>query len=145
MKVNWGTKIALTYSAFVLFIIGMVYLSFGEKFDLVTEDYYAQELQFQDKIDAKTRLDRLDEKLKTGIENGSLAIYFPHDSLAEIEGKIHCFRPSDESKDFVIEASPHQNKQLIPLERFSKGKYLIKIEWTSDQQEYYTEKTVIIP
>ncbi len=145
MKMNWGTKIAFTYSAFVLFIIAMVYLSFGEKFDLVTEDYYAQELAFQDKIDAKNRLDKLDEKLKTGIENGSLAIFFPHDSLVQVEGKIHCFRPSDESKDFVINANPNYNKQLVPLERFSKGKYLIKIEWTANEQAYYTEKTVIIP
>ena len=52
MKLNWGNWIAVAYSVFVLFIIAMVYLAFGEKWDLVAENYYEQEIQYQDKINS---------------------------------------------------------------------------------------------
>ena len=51
MKWNWGTKIGLFYSSFVLFILGMIFLSSQEQYDLVTEDYYAAEINFQSTID----------------------------------------------------------------------------------------------
>ncbi|MEQ8907810.1 MAG: FixH family protein [Vicingaceae bacterium] len=142
---NWGTKIGISYGVFVLFIIGMVYLSFGEKFDLVTEDYYAKELEFQDKIDAKGRLEKLDQNLKTSIENGKLQIHFPHQKNTNIVGSINCFRPSDQSKDFMVDLKNIKAVKEIPLDKFSKGKYLLKIEWTANEKDFYTERTVIIP
>lgn len=145
MKFNWGTKIAIVYIGFVLFILGMVYLSFGEKFDLVTEDYYAKEIAFQEKIDKKSRLKALPENLKITIDENQLVVAFPHDEKLPISGKIICFRPSDQTKDFEEEIASEAGKHRIPLERFVKGKYLIQVDWKAEGETYYVEKTVIIP
>lgn len=145
MKLNWGNKIAIGYSSFVAFILVMVYLSFGEKFDLVTEDYYAKELAFQAQIDKKSRLEALDEKIKITVEGKDLIINFPHPEGTAINGTIFCFRPSDESKDFEEPIKILENKQRIPLAKFIKGKYLIQLDWNVNEESFYTEKTIIIP
>ena len=51
MKWNWGTKIALSFVGFCGLMIFMTVKSFNTDFHLVTEDYYAEELQYQDHID----------------------------------------------------------------------------------------------
>lgn len=145
MKFNWGTKIGIVYTLFVLFTLGMVYLASGEKFDLVTEDYYAQEIAFQEKIDSKNRLSALEKELKVNLASGDLVIHFPHGENAEIQGKVNCFRPSDENKDFEVELNTTDAKQSIPLHRFVKGKYTLKMDWKAEGKHFYSEQNVIIP
>jgi|SRR5690554_48173 len=145
IKWNWGTKIAILYSSFVLFMLGMVYFSFIQKYDLVTENYYAKELTFQDKIDSRERYKNLNQEMQIVIEGNMLSIIFPHLDSEIIEGEIACFRPSDIDKDFNLAINPTTNKQSIPLNKFSKGKYLLKIDWKVANQEYYTERSIIIP
>ena len=48
---NWGYKILLVYLIFILGILFMVFKSSTQKTDLVTTDYYAKELKYQEKID----------------------------------------------------------------------------------------------
>jgi hypothetical protein len=49
---NWGYKILFVYLAFVAGILLMVFKSSIQKRDLVTPDYYAKELKYQQRIDA---------------------------------------------------------------------------------------------
>lgn len=142
---NWGKKIAVTYTVFVVFMVTMVYLSFGLKFDLVTEDYYAEEIKFQEKIDSKTRVKEQGLEPIISIIKNTVSIKFPNTENTKYSGTIQCFRPSDENKDFTIEFSNIEEPQLIDSERFSKGKYLMKIDWTDGTHQYYSEQTVIIP
>ncbi len=51
MRMNWGVRITILYSSFVLFMSTMVYMCTRQHFDLVAPDYYAQELQYQKVID----------------------------------------------------------------------------------------------
>ena len=163
MKFNWGTGIAIGYTTFVVFIGVMVYKAFGEDFDLVTEDYYAQEIKFQDKIDSKARAEKLDGNLQTIVEGKNLKILFPQKDIP-LKGSINCFRPSDESKDFTETFTIENGAYTIPLSKFIKGKYLIKVEWSENIDRkgasapdsadlvevlraptFYQEQTIVIP
>lgn len=144
MKLNWGTGIAIVYTTFVVFIGVMVYKAFGEDFDLVTEDYYAQEIKFQEKIDSRSRAEKLDVSVQTVVEGKSLKIIFPQESEL-LTGSINCFRPSDETKDFTETFKTEEGFHTIPLNKFIKGKYLIKIDWSLNGVEFYQEQTIVIP
>ena len=122
MKFNWGPGIAIGYTTFVLFIGFMVYKAFGEDFELVTEDYYAQEIKFQDKIDSKARARKLDGNLQTIVVGKNLKILFPQKEMA-LKGNVNCFRPSDETKDFTETFDVQDGTFSIPLNKFIKGKY----------------------
>src|SRR6478609_1391336 len=48
---NWGHKLTIVFVGFALLIGTLVYKCIQQKFDLVSDDYYTQELKYQDKID----------------------------------------------------------------------------------------------
>ena len=55
MKFNWGTGIVLSFVAFIIFILYFVYLASTDNkadHDLVTKEYYKEELNYQKEIDA---------------------------------------------------------------------------------------------
>lgn len=56
MKFNWGHGIVLLMIGFVVFIATLVYGTFQERVDLSSEDYYQQEVDYDDE--------------KTSLENG---------------------------------------------------------------------------
>jgi hypothetical protein len=145
MKVSWGTKIAVFYIAFVVFTLGMVYMAFNQNFDLVTEDYYAQEIKYQQKINDTERAMNLDKDLKIDITGSQLNIVFPNSAESIASGTINCFRPSDETKDFDVQIAANSNTQSIQLDKFIKGKYVLKMDWIADDKSYYEERTIIIP
>ena len=141
MKWNWGTKIAIFYSSFVVFTLFMVYMAFSEQYDLVTEDYYAEEIAYQGTIDSKQRTKRLKNNLLTTIEGKELKITFPNQGKT-VEGSINCFRPSDESKDFQLKFLAENGTYSIPLEKFIRGKYTLKIEWKVVSDETTTSASI---
>lgn len=149
MKLNWGNWIAAVYIAFVLFIGLMVYLAFGEKWDLVAEDYYEQELKYQDKIDRKANVFEEGLKPKLYVTEASLNIEFPDSILNEVidDGKVEFFRPSDAAKDVTVtfDELADEKELRVPLQILSKGKYLAKVSWKSGDKEYFYEQNVIIP
>ena len=54
MKLNWGTGIVIAFVGFISFIMYFVITMNTDKaldHDLVTEDYYKEELEFQNDID----------------------------------------------------------------------------------------------
>ncbi|MDZ7847906.1 MAG: FixH family protein [Owenweeksia sp.] len=53
MKLNWGTGIAIVLILFAISMGYAVYKAVQQNYDLVTTDYYAEELAYQEKIDQK--------------------------------------------------------------------------------------------
>lgn len=144
MKFNWGTKIAILYIGFVGLIIFMVVKSFGEKWDLVTEDYYAREIAFQSQIDSRQRAENLDESLLIKQTAEELTIEFPHEKGMVISGTVNCFRPSDQRLDFEEKISTSENYHAIEKSKLKTGKYRIKVSWRADGRDFFTEKIVVI-
>ena len=70
MKFNWGYKILLVYGLFVIGIMFLVFKSTQQKYDLVQKDYYADELKYQNVIDASQKAKDLGGELKTDVGGG---------------------------------------------------------------------------
>ena len=144
MKLNWGHYITISFVAFVMLIMYMVFRSFQHTNDLVAEDYYAQEIKFQDVIDKKANASALPVDIKWESKSGGVLISYP-DMESAITGKILMFRPSDKSKDIIFDIAPGEKKeQFIKDDSFIHGKYLIQIDWKSGGVEYFTEGTAYI-
>lgn len=142
---NWGYKILLVYAVFVLGIMFLVYKSSRQKVDLVTTDYYAKELKYQDKIDAMNHADKLTEAVKYEIGNGKLTIVFPKDfSGKKVEGQIVMYCPANEDKDVKHNFSVEDQPVYVPIKPCDKGEYDLKLDWKADGTSYYFEKKLFI-
>lgn len=142
---TWGHGILLFFMSFVSFMIFMVYMTTTIDHDLVTSDYYKQEIEYQDKIDMKSNLANAGVHMEIEIEGNKLKISLPLIEKNSTENaKVYFYRPSDASKDITLEK--HENGIfLIPTEKLIKGEYIIKSEWSSGGKKYYEEKTFVMP
>lgn len=147
-KTFWGKGVVIFTSAFVLLILTMVFYVSFQDFDLVETDYYAKEVAYQQQIERIQNTYDLEQK-PTFVFNGAekmIIVKFP-DSLVEFitGGEVHLFRPSDKRYDEKTELNLDQSGlQMIPFNRIKKGLWKIKIDWRTDDKEYYLEDMLII-
>ncbi len=141
MKLSWGYKIMFVY---ILFVAGMGFLVFkasSQNFDLVTKDYYEQELKYQDIIDQSANAAKLSAPLVVERSSGQLTINFP----AEMKGKqksidFYLYYPADAKRDFRKLADVRENEFTQPLPETMSGNYELKLLWEVDGIKYYFEK-----
>lgn len=143
---SWGVKITLLYVGFVLMILSLVFISASSKSELVAKDYYAQELAYQDKIDAMANETNLQVSITHSITENAAQLSFPQAEMAkDFSGDVLFFRPSDSSKDLKIKLEFDSNgQQLIAKNKLSKGVYKMCISWNNNATTYYKEEIITI-
>ncbi|MBU3926534.1 MAG: FixH family protein [Bacteroidetes bacterium] len=142
-KWNWGTKLALWTIAFMSFLIILVYMTFKNDIILVEKDYYPKGIQYQTRIDemANARLENV--TFSVSQNETELVVYFP--GLVVDSGTLFFFRPSDNNMDRVYHFSQSDSNQMhLPIQQFSKGKYLLKSQWSFQGKKFYIEKPIYI-
>lgn len=146
MKLSWGYRVTILYLGFAALIIYFVTRSVNEKVDLVTPDYYAQELKYQDKIESISRTNELTNAMVIDYNEAGLNLMFPSDFKGKkIEGSIHLFRPSDNTKDVSVDIAPDINlTQNVATDALTKGLYRVKVDYTVEGVAYYSEKQIVI-
>ncbi|TRX71347.1 FixH family protein [Carboxylicivirga sp. M1479] len=146
MKFNWGHAIILVIVTGVMGFLTLVFLSTREKIDMVTEDYYPKELQYDDQIKKIKNYNALVTKVKIS-SNGEINIHFPND-IADangITGLIHFYRPSNKELDVEQEIQLNDDYAMtIPKTQFKNGKYEVIIEWQANNQAYLTKQDIYI-
>ena len=147
MKFNWGTGIVITIIAFIAFIMYFVItMSTDNNYshDLVTDQYYQAELNYQQEIDAEKNLNTLNEKVSIQKNEKGLLINFPSKFKNEkVEGKVFLYRPSSKQLDFEIPISISDTYLLVPEQRLVDGRWNIKILWKHKNTNYlYKEELV---
>ena len=144
-RMNWGWSIVLAFSLFGAFIIGLVIRSFQENIDLVSEDYYQQELGYQRQINKMTNNQALTVPLTFSQQAQQLVVQFPAEPAEEVQGEIQLFRPSDARRDRTVTIALNPaRQQIIATDQLVRGRYKIKVNWTSGDAAYYTEELIFI-
>jgi hypothetical protein len=145
MKINWGWKLAIVYSLFAAGILTLVFKARSEKVELVTTDYYAQELLYQKRIEMLNNARNLSAPLQIDQVNGDIEIVWPSEINQQASGKIDIYRPSDESLDKFVNIQINENHtQRLPSSLFQKGLYILKIQWSFEEKEFFCENPIMI-
>jgi hypothetical protein len=141
---NWGKSIVVSFILFAAFIGTLVTVCMRQNVDLVSKDYYREELAYQDQILRMNNVNELAKKPE--IEKSGLFLSIDFQQFHEIEsGKLKLFSPSDPKKDkvYVLKASKEQ-QQLIPVGNVAKGMYRARMQWVMHGKEYFIETVVNI-
>jgi hypothetical protein len=142
MQFNWGTKIAMVYLLFVAGMLFLVMQSSRQKIDLVTPDYYEQEIKYQERIDQSKRADALTGVMSVDVSGDSLLLRFPEEHRGKsITGHVWVYYPADESLDVKAPIDTRHGTHLLilPSNRNRTGMSIVKTGWTCDGVDYYTE------
>ena len=142
---NWGYKILFVYIFFVAGIIVLVAKSSMQNQDLVTKDYYEQELKYQDKIDQTERANALSSLVKYEIREHDIMINFPQEMKnTDLKAHILLYCTTDKNKDIEKNISTKDGIILMPFAAVNKGLHELKISWTANNTEYYYEHKLFI-
>jgi hypothetical protein len=141
---NWGYRIVILFSGFAALIIFLVISAFRQNIDLVSEDYYAKEIKYQEQIGKLENANYIKDKISFSQEDNVLVLSFK-EAINMQSGEILFFRPSDQTKDWK-EKLMLNNKQEQRFERkkFIPGYYKIQIDWLAEGKKYYVEKDIFI-
>jgi hypothetical protein len=142
---NWGTGIVISFILFITMIFIFIYLGSREPSDLVTEDYYAQELAYEDVIRAKNMVSPFADSILLTKAEQSITLVIPTMYVRGAEGTVHFYRPSDAQLDQLYELDTDvQGHQLFDMSRFTSGKYVVKVSWQKNGTSYYWENDLYL-
>ena len=143
---NWGTKIILVFAVFVSGILFMVFKAGSYNTDLVTIDYYEQELKYQHTIDAVERTNALTAKINCAVNGPQINIQFPAEMQNDqMEADVWLYCVADKQKDIRKRISTSEGKISMPFLPVNHGLHEIKINWASKGQTYYYKQKIILP
>ena len=140
LKFNWGTGIFIAMLSFMIFILSFVYKAVAldeYQHELVSEDYYKDELHYQEEIDKMNNATLLKQNISLRNSNQGVHISFPGDiNESSIKGEIYFQRLSNEKLDFYEDINLAGHEQLISTDKLVSGKWIVKIDWEDGQNEY---------
>jgi nitrogen fixation protein FixH len=147
MKWNWGTGIVIVMACFISFILYFVIrMSTEEAYshDLVTEEYYAKEMVYQQEIDAETNTNNLKTKIGSTKDSNGWMLTFPNElDPTKINGKVFLYRPSNQKLDFEIPLELSSPDLLIPDKNLIDGRWNITIDWTYEGKSFMYKEEIV--
>lgn len=138
-KFNWGWGIMIFFTCFVSFIFFMIYKTTTVNTELVTKDYYQQEIEFQKRIDHRNNLIATGEHIQVVNYDNGVSVHLPSiNNQTPTNAKIYFYRASDESKDIKLN-NQQGGEFTIDKNKFIPGEYVLHAEWECDGKTYYEE------
>lgn len=145
MTIHWGYKILILYTGFVAGMLLLVYQCTQQPIDLVAENYYEQELAFQDQINRSNNAATGGMELSVHFDQQQLVIAYP--AAAEhlpVSGEIHLFRPDDARLDVRIPVAASDGQQIIDVSHYAKGNWRVQVSWEMGNTPLYQEEKIFI-
>lgn len=145
MKISWGYKIIFIYAVFVLGILTMVFLSAKENRDLVSDNYYADEIAYQQVIDQSSKTAALSAPVELTTSAGVLIVQLPKEFYGwQANGEWTLYYAADKARDIVGNINTQNGQYSIAIPNDAKGQYLFKMHWKVGNKEYYFEKNIFL-
>ncbi len=135
---NWGKSIVVVYTIFVIGIVFLVYKSSQQKVDLVDQNYYQQEIQFQKEIDDSKNANSHHYSAKIINKNGQEFITVDSICGKILQGDAQFYCPSDSRKDLkMILPRTADCKWLVPAGALKFASYKLKVKWSNERSESF--------
>ncbi len=135
---SWGYKIIIAYLLFMIMIFYFLFVAFQQKNEMVEENYYEKEMEFQHHYNAERNLIHTGLKPDLEIRDHYIKIKLPASlSSTKTKGYYRFLRLSDKSKD-INSSFQTDTTGIVYLESdlFIPGTYQFTIQWSHNDQSY---------
>jgi hypothetical protein len=140
---DWGKGITLTLIVFGIIMISMVTICVKQDdLHLVTQNYYEEEIKYQDHIDKMINASHLDhEVLVYDNQLKTVDLHLP----VGAKGMLHLFRPSDARLDQKISFDiTDQAVNSVNVKDLKPGYWRVKLTWSENGISYFKEEKINI-
>lgn len=138
--------------AFALFFAGiatLIVVSSSQRMELVTANYYEEELRHQTQIDRTERAQALADRIQVEYDavGQEIRVRLPVDTgAAAPAGQIHLYRPAAAGLDQVLPLTlDARGLQTIDAKALRPGLWRVRLDWTTAGEEYSIDRRLEIP
>ncbi len=141
---SWGNKLVFVFIGFAMLIGTLVYKAMTTKFELVTKDYYKEELRYQDKIDGAANASAAGN-ITLVQENGVVKIQLPQSLQAKtVEGEAWFYCKTKAANDKRVPLKMENGAMVFGESEFAKDNYELKLQFTADTKQYYYREYISV-
>lgn len=140
-KSLWGYGIAAVYTVFALATLSFVAFTMTQKVELVTTDYYAQEVAYEKQIQRVRETKDLANQVMCELtaDGQSIRLQMPP-NMTTAQGTVLLYRPSESALDQELKLNlDHNGSQTISTAKLTKGAWRVKVTWSHEGREFYSE------
>ena len=142
---NWGNRLLIVFACFAVLIGTMVYKCMHQDFELVSKDYYNEELRYQDKIDGMQNAGFI-SKLTLSQTDSTVSIGMPKELDGKpLTGQVYFYCAMNASKDIRLPLQVNSNNIMhVNKARLTGFRYTVKLSLQSENKPYYYEQALTI-
>lgn len=143
---TWGHGVATALAVFIIFILSLIFFftRSWQNAELVSTNYYQDELMYQDVIDAKNNADALKDKPTYTQNVDGITIQFPATSLIDDNTvKFTLFRTDDAKLDISKQVALANKTLQIPAAVLIPGSYTLKVQWMQQNKPHQIDYNIL--
>lgn len=145
----WPYGIVVAFVVFISGITSLIVAATRGTNELVTRDYYEQELRYQARVDQLTRTQFWSNRITTAYDAAGrrVKVTVPHEHVAAgATGEVRLYRPSAASADQVVAlAADREGAQWIEAGGLAAGLWKVHVQWKVGADEFYADRNLVIP
>ncbi len=144
----WPYAITAWFVVFITGVVTWVTFAMRQQTDLVGNDYYEQEINYQQQLDRLNRTRLINAQLAVGYDTAqdAITITLPAAQASRATtGSIQLYRPSDAKLDHKFKlAANADGSQRLDARKLRPGLWKVRVEWTVDGQGYFFDQPVVV-
>ena len=142
----WPLGIILTFALFFIGMASVVVIAVTHRDHLVNDNYYEQELKFQNQIDSAARAQHAGATIQYAAA-GRIIIALPVAQLAQhFSGKVTLYRANDPKLDREIPLAPNADgTQAVDVSQLATGPWRVRAAWLADGKNFFIEGKFVLP
>lgn len=145
----WPLGILAAFGLFVPAMACLIVMAVTHREQLVSADYYEQEIRYQGQIDRLRRTQDLGAQAAVTYDQTSrrIAVVLPAEhARGEIQGRIQLYRPSEAGLDRQVELAVNADgAQSLDAHDLRPGLWKVRVSWKLAGREYFLDQSVVIP
>jgi nitrogen fixation protein FixH len=144
----WPYGIIAAFAIFITGTIGLIVLACTHRIDLVSADYYEQEIKFQNHLDQLRRTKALDAAGTVAYDAArqEITISLPIDQIRPtLCGRVQLYRPSAAALDRQVALAPNSSGiQIVEAKDLRPGLWKVRVSWSVGENDYFIDRKIVI-
>ena len=143
----WPLAIIAWFVVFAIFLASFIVWAVRQHVDLVADNYYEHEVQYQQQLDRMNNTQGLDPRTVVTFDPAahSIIIALPATASQGATGRIHLYRPSDARLDRDLPLALDQDGvQHLDARELQSGLWKVRLEWTANGRDFYLDQPVTV-
>lgn len=143
----WPASIIGFFILAIIFITTFIVWAAHQREDLVSTNYYENEVRFQQQLDSLNRSQAIARQVVVTYDPSqrSIIITLPAGQFPGVTGSVYLYRPSDArlDRDFPL-ALNAEGIQRLDAKELRDGFWKVRIKWNAAGNDFFLDQSVIV-